>query len=66
MKFVIGFNFTNYNILLSIEIMGLTEIEKSFPRGGQKPAISLPKKGKFSVSINLLTLVSQEGMILLY
>ncbi|KAJ9583610.1 hypothetical protein L9F63_022054, partial [Diploptera punctata] len=29
--------------------MGLAEKEKNFPRGGRKPAASLPKKGSFSL-----------------
>jgi hypothetical protein len=30
--------------------MGIASHEKSFPRGGKKPAVSVPKKGRFRVS----------------
>jgi hypothetical protein len=30
--------------------MGTTSNEKSFPRGGKKPAVAVPKKGRFRVS----------------
>lgn len=30
--------------------MGITSNEKSFPRGGNKPAVAVPRKGRFRVS----------------
>jgi hypothetical protein len=30
--------------------MGIASKEKSFPRGGRKPAVTVPKKGHFKVS----------------
>jgi hypothetical protein len=30
--------------------MGMSSNEKSFPRGGKKPAVAVPRKGRFRVS----------------
>jgi hypothetical protein len=30
--------------------MGIASNEKSFPRGGKKPAVAVPRKGRFRVS----------------
>jgi hypothetical protein len=30
--------------------MGIASNDKSFPRGGKKPAVAVPKKGRFRVS----------------
>lgn len=36
--------------------MGLASDNKNFPRGGRKPAVAVPRKGRFRVSLQRMTL----------
>jgi hypothetical protein len=36
--------------------MGIASKEKNFPRGGKKPAVAVPRKGRFRVSLQSVAL----------
>jgi hypothetical protein len=42
-----------WRILSSIS-MGTASKEKNFPRGGKKPAVAVPKTGRFRVSLHFI------------
>jgi hypothetical protein len=44
-----------WRILSSID-MGITSKEKNFPRGGKKPAVAVPRTGRFRVSLQSVAL----------
>jgi hypothetical protein len=44
-----------WRILSSIN-MGIASKEKNFPRGGKKPAVAVPRTGRFRVSLQSVAL----------